>query len=71
MDSTRSAFASLATSAAPGCQEWGSPPVGSRLNTSTRSPPTIRVQSAAKFVVVMTLSFGASLGAGWAAAPAG
>ena len=51
---TISASATLATSRAPGWNECGSPPGGSRPKTSTPSPPTIRAQSATKLVVVTT-----------------
>ena len=73
--SVRSASATLATSRALGWKECGSAPTGSRLNTSTRSPPTFLTQSATKLVVVTTLSDGGEAGvvlvAGWDTAAVG
>ena len=55
-----SASVILATSLAPGWNVCGSTPIGSRLNTSTPSPPTFCTQSATMFDVVTTWIGGAS-----------
>ena len=65
---TTSASEILATSLAPGWNVCGSLPTGSRLNTSTPSPPTFCTQSATMLDVVTTSIGGCSAGAAGGAA---